>query len=211
MIPRAKQTTCRSAVRISTPCVALVLNLFMSAATAQNLVQNGSFEQVTYNPLRVNPWVAVSWQALLLNWDNAPDGVNYILVSTIYQDLNTLPGQAYTLSFDVAADLYSEPSAHVDVLWGGQTLTQVVTQPHAYDPQQNRYEQAVWELFSMPLSASAPTTRLEFQSANGVAYLFDNVRVTVVPEPPCVSLLIVVGLLLFARAVRRKSGANEQR
>jgi hypothetical protein len=168
-------------------------------AAAQNIVQNGSFEQVTYVPLRIDPWVPVRWSALLGNWDNAPDGVNYILVDTIYQDLLTAPGQQYTLNFNVAADLYSEPSARLRVLWGGASVATETTQPHLYNPQQNRYEQIVWESFSLSVVAGGPTTRLEFESADGTDYLFDNVRVTVVPEPSPLPLAAVALCVLASR------------
>ena len=172
-------------------------------AAEQSIVQNGSFEQVLYVPLRIPPWDPVRWGALLGNWGNAPDGVNYIFVDAIYQDLHTTFGQQYTLSFNVAADLFSEPSAQVSVFWGGQSLATFVTQPHGYNPEVNRYEQIVWESFSLPLTANDLTTRLEFQSANGVSYLFDNVRVEVVPEPSVVSLCLAAGLALVARARNR--------
>jgi hypothetical protein len=188
--------------------VLLALNLAAASDSTQSIVQNGSFEQVTYVPLALDPWVLPNWQALLGNWDNAPDGGNYILVNTLYQDLSTTPGQSYALSFDVAADRYSEPSAHVDVLWGGQIVATAVTQPHAYDPQQNRYEQAVWELFSTPVTAMGSTTRLEFESGDGFAYLFDNVRVIPVPEPSPASLLMAASLLLLAQASWKRLAAK---
>lgn len=166
-----------------------------------SIAQNGSFETVGNRPLRVDPWVPVSWSALLGNWSNAPDGVNYILVDTIYQDLTTSLGQQYMVSFHGAADLYSGPTAQIRALWNGSVAATFSTQPHTYNPQVNRYEQIVWEAFSFSVMAGGLNTRLEFQSANGIDYLFDNVRVVAVPEPSALSLTAV--LLLGCTARRR--------
>jgi hypothetical protein len=196
---------CGPGARLAVVGMGIALTVANPAARAQNIVQNGSFEHYTSVPLAIEPWVPVKWDALLGNWDNAPDGVNYILVNTIYQDLHTVAGQSYKLSFDVAADLYMQPSAHVIVSWGGQSLMTAVTPGEPYDPQQNRYEQIVWNFFSTPVTATGPLTRLQFTSADNISYLFDDVRVTVVPEPSLVSLW-VGGVLLAGWKGRPRTG-----
>jgi hypothetical protein len=174
--------------------------LFPLQTGAQNIVQNGSFEIVHFVPYSVPPWAPVP--TLSYNWPNAPDGRNYADVVTLSQTLSTTPGQAYRLTFDAAGDLYYGPTTTVQVDWAGATAAAFTTQPHPYDPTQNRFLQIVWEQFSLDLTANTTSSLLTFSAQNGSVIELDDVRVVAVPEP--LSLwLVSVGVLAMMPQLRR--------
>src|SRR6266566_8100348 len=71
-----------------------------------NIVQNGNFQSYFANWSGTDPFYIFG------DWSSVPN--NYAaLANDIYQDLPTSPGQAYSLSFYAAADLYFGPSVSV--------------------------------------------------------------------------------------------------
>jgi hypothetical protein len=152
----------------------------------------------------VSPWIGE--RALMSGWPNAPEGVNYVTVNAdIYQDLATSPRQLYQVSFFIAGDLYFGPSATVQVSWGGQSPTMFTTQPHPYDPTQNRNLQIVWEHFSLPLTANTSSTRLDFAVVSGTEFYLDAVEVVAVPEPSVSLLIFLAGIILAMKLRHAKS------
>ena len=67
------------------------------------------------------------------------------LATDIYQDLPTIPGQQYGVSFYVAADLYWGPGVNIAVGLNQETLTSLTTPEYTYNPQINRYDQMHWQ------------------------------------------------------------------
>ena len=156
----------------------------------------------------VSPWIGE--RALMSGWPNAPEGVDYVTVdANIYQDLATTPGQLYQVSFFMAGDLYFGPSATVQVSWGGQGLAMFTTQPHPYDPTQNRSLQIVWEQFSLPLIANTAITRLDIEVASGTEFYLDAVEVVPIPEPSISLLTLLAGIMTATKCERRGATANQ--
>lgn len=175
----------------------------IQATSGQDIVKNGSFEEVTFVPLRIDPWVGVKWEGLLTGSPYASHGANFITVEQIYQDLNTDAGQTYLLSFHVAADLYLGPSVQVLAWWGGKNIGSFTTVPHTYDPQGYRFAQTEWERFDLQVTGLGPKTRLEFQGGSGTPYLLDDVRVVAIPEPATLSLWGVAAIFAAVKLVRK--------
>src|SRR4051812_37648173 len=90
-------------------CVSRFLNaaaflfLVVKVHGQSNLVQNGSFETYIAIPYSVSPWTPAP--SLNLKWSNAPNGQNYANILTLSQDVHTVAGLSYSLSFNAAADL----------------------------------------------------------------------------------------------------------
>jgi len=141
-------------------------------------VRNGSFELTDSFGDPIDWALAGSWN---LGWPNAPDGGNYAEIGGISQSVYTTPGRTYTLSFYAAGDLYQSSTSTVAVDWGGQTVGTFTTQPHPYDPEENRFLQLVWEKFTTTVTAVASSTVLTIRSTNNTGLLLDDVRILVVP------------------------------
>lgn len=155
-----------------------------------NIVQNGSFQSYNTN------WSG-NVAAYLGAWSSVPN--DYAALATdIYQDLPTLPGQQYAISFYVAADLYWGPSVGIAVDLNEQTLTSLTTPPYTYDPQINRYDQMHWQQVNSSFVASAITTRLEFIDLNTPYFGLAAISVNPVPEPTCIALCLLGGAAMVA-------------
>ena len=148
------------------------------------------------NNIVLNPTFSDTWndwsgiiQAGLLRWPTMPND-NALLLTDVWQDLQTVPGQQYALDFYMGADLYFAPSVTVNVSVGGATLETVVTPPYVYNHQVNRYEQVHWQEVTDLFTATGTTTRLEFLDMNTYDFLLASVSAIAVPEPTTVSLLI---------------------
>lgn len=176
------------------------------ALNQPNLVQNGSFELITVVPgveTRARPWFGnLSYNE---NWDNAPDGHDYAQIGYAYQDVSVVADSTYSLTFWAAADLYVSPSATIDVQWGNENAGLFVTEPHSYNSGINRYEQIVWQQFTVPsLMANSSLERLEFQAIDGSQLLLDDVRLNLVPEPSSVAMFGVGFVLVCLRRCVKK-------
>ena len=155
---------------------------------AANLLANGSFEATTIptgssNYVSVPGWTALTGGRIEL-WKAhrgaaATDGVNFAEVdfSTaldgFYQDVQTVAGQAHTLSFDLRrrAD-YANTTPGIEILWNGQVVA--TTTPGAN-----------WGTFSVSnLVGTGGLDRLtireiQSQSGDGLGALVDNFRLSV--------------------------------
>jgi hypothetical protein len=155
-----------------------------------NIVQNGSFQSDSAN------WSGNAAGYLGL-WGSVPNDYA-ALAQDIYQDLPTIPGQAYSISFYAAADLYWGASVSVTAAMNQQTLISFATPPYIYNNQINRYDQMHWQQVTSSFVASANTTRLEFVDSNTYDFGLAAVSVIAVPEPTGVALFILGGALMVA-------------
>ena len=159
---------------------------------------------IVRNPIFSDNWNHWSGdiKAGLGAWPTIPNN-NALMVKDVYQDLQTVVGQQYSLRFYMAADLYFGPSVTVNVNIGGTTLETIISPPYPYDNQVNRIEQAHWQEVTRLFTATGATTRLEFADLNTYDFLIASVSVVPVPEPTMLSLL-VGGYGTFAIAWRRR-------
>lgn len=122
--------------------------------------------------------------------------------SGMYQDLATVAGQAYRLSFaysprpGVAAN-----STGIDVLWGGSTVSSLALNGVGLSD-------TAWQVYTLDLTATSSLTRLQFNAtglSDSLGGYIDNVSVNAVPEPSSLALCGLFGLGgLIVRARRRK-------
>ncbi len=179
------------AVRIFVRC--LMYFMFLARANAQgNIVQNGTFQS------EFADWSG-NIPAILTMWSSVPGG-DCALANDIYQELPTIPGQMYSISFQAAADLYFGSSANIEVSLNSQALASFITPPYTYNSQINRYDQMHWEEYTSSFVASSSTTELEFIDMNTYDFGLTEVSVTSVPEPSTTQLLL---LFLGATALLR--------
>lgn len=192
------------------------------SASATNLVVNGSFESPVvagsqndgsalyqYDFTSMAPWTGGN---LLVLRNRAPfwvgtDGEQFINLQhsgifQIGQDLNTVVGQQYRISFDLAADIFAGSGVLSDctvgVKWNGQTIG-------TYTPSSAAGQTLTWDSISLNLTASSNVANLSLYDVNNnvnfTGPLLDNVRAEAVPEP---TTLLVLGLGLGAAAIRRR-------
>jgi hypothetical protein len=115
----------------------------------------------------------------------------------IYQDITTVPGQQYTVSFYLALPVGGTPN-FFEVQFGTGSLS-LTNFPGTFD----------WGLFQFTDIATSTTTRLTFTFRNDPAYWFlDDVSATTsglgtTPEPGTL-VLFGSGLIGIAGVVRRK-------
>jgi hypothetical protein len=193
--------------------------LFLSFATlslhASNIVVNGSFEL----PALANPswslfdsipgWSLASGPAIEVQnhvAGNPFDGNQFVELdstaeSAIFQDLPTLAGVQYYLSFAFSP----RPGVAVNsmgVLWNGSSVTTVnATGTGLLDTS--------WTVYTFTVTASSTTTRLQFSGlgpSDSLGEYVDAVSVEQTPEPS--SIMLCFGGLLFAAAKYRKHVAR---
>ncbi|MFO1514308.1 MAG: PEP-CTERM sorting domain-containing protein [Verrucomicrobiota bacterium] len=166
---------------------------------------------IVQNPMFVDTWNhwSGSIQGALGLWSTMPNN-NALVLTDVWQDLQTVPGQRYALDFYMAADLYFGPSVTMNVKIDGMTLQTVVTPPYVYDNQANRFEQVHWQEVTDLFTATGTTTRLEFVDVNTYDFLLASVSVVTIPEPATTSLLAggFGAFAVFRRFHRRYTGVT---
>jgi len=193
--------------------------LFLSFATlslhASNIVVNGSFElPALSNPswslfdsipgwsLASGPYIEVQNHVA----GNPYDGNQFVELdstaeSAIFQDLPTLTGVQYYLSF-AFSPRPGVPVNSMGVSWNGSSVTTVnATGTGLLDTS--------WTVYNFTLTASSTTTRLQFSGlgpSDSLGEYVDAVSVEQTPEPS--SIMLCLGGLLFAAAKYRKHAAR---
>lgn len=156
--------------------------------TGENLLVNGSFEA---SSLAANRWAGFSsiegWTALtggtIELWNNlnnvkATDGVNFGELDFLsgrdgfYQDVSTVQGQRYDLSFDARSRFIGSTST-IEVLWNDSVVAIV-------PPAGN------WTTYNFTVTGTGGQDRLTFreaanESTDGLGALYDNVSLVVSP------------------------------
>jgi hypothetical protein len=175
--------------------VGMALLLSESRGNAQgNLVQNGDFNE------GLSVWGWTYNFGILEGVPYAAEGGDIGLVDgTLFQTLQTTPGQAYQLQFAMAGTPNDPATEVLDVLWGGQSIVNL-----SWYPAGHSYSSGLgWEWIDIAVTASTSSTVLSFDNPNlGTNPFLDAVSVKAIPEPSTIWLL---SFGLFAIFVRRKS------
>ena len=171
---------------------------------AGNIVQNGSFETpiratyITYfAPSSFDGWTVGSGSVdLEPNWQDYNGNQSLDLAGnsqgSIYQDLCTMPGIQYQLSFALAGNPNETPTTKtMEVWWGGQKVS-----TQTFSTVGRTTTSMGWTVVQMTVQAAGATTRLQFRDGyvgttrSGPA--LDSVSVTALPgqmtatPTPCV-------------------------
>ena len=193
--------------------------LFLSFATlslqASNIAVNGSFElpaipNGSYSLFSTIPgWSLASGPYIEVQNHVAGtpfDGNQFVELdstaeSAIFQDLSTIAGVQYYLSF-----AFSPPQGvavnSMGVSWDGSPVTTI-------NADGTRLSDTSWTVYSFTVTASSTTTRLQFSGlgpSDGVGEYIDAVSVAQTPEPS--SVMLCLGGLLLAAAKYRKHAAH---
>jgi hypothetical protein len=194
---------------------ALLLSFATLSLHASNIVVNGSFElPALSNPswslfdsipgwsLASGPYIEVQNHVA----GNPYDGNQFVELdstaeSAIFQDLPTLTGVQYYLSF-AFSPRPGVPVNSMGVSWNGSSVTTVsATGTGLLDTS--------WTVYNFTLTASSTTTRLQFSGlgpSDSLGEYVDAVSVEQTPEPS--SIMLCLGGLLFAAAKYRKHAAR---
>ncbi len=166
--------------------------------TTTNLLANGSFEAATVASGQYGAFPSMTgWTALAGSqieiW-NAHKGItatngavfaelDYLsALDGFYQDVQTVAGQAYTLSFDLCARPNQAISTQsVEVLWNGRVVASAVPTP-------------AWRTFTVGVTGTGARDRLTIrevgsQSTDGWGALLDNFRLAPAGTAPSSAVL----------------------
>lgn len=202
---------------------ALTLTMATKPATAANLVSNGSFETPAGSSGQYGIFSSIPGWSLLTgstgsgievqnNVAGSPfDGSQFVEldsdgVTGIYQDLNTIVGQTYTLEFAFSA----RPGVAQNILnvnWGDDSVTTLTANGTGLS-------NTNWQTFTYTVVATSSITRLSFDNLNelsdSLGTYIDNVSVTAttIPEPSTVGASLAV--LGFVWSMKRKKAASHK-
>ncbi|MEH2412475.1 PEP-CTERM sorting domain-containing protein [Nostoc sp.] len=202
------------------------------AASQINLLANGSFEDTI---LSNNSWATYSsingWTAtpngqieVQRNVAGAPyDGFNLVELDShnydakkfdaqnplgFYQDVTTVAGQDYTLSFAYSARPNTAAGENVfNILVGdpsnvGNILTQNISDGAGGS-------NTVWSIFTTTFKANSALSRVQFNYTGPLdtygSYIDDVKLVTAVPEPTAITGIVLAGLGLITLKKRNAS------
>jgi hypothetical protein len=175
---------------------------------SQNLVQNGSFE-VNYS---YSGWTLAGGTLVNLGGPGAgvqcADGFNAIGLgwqASVYQDVPTVVGQLYDLSFYMANwDANSVPANVVSLIvsFGGSSVGSPT-----FSGAGHTYQSMGWQRFDYTVTATSTESRIMFfnpalvNSDTGFA-MIDNASLVSIPEPTAGELLTMSGIIAFLRCRR---------
>lgn len=202
---------------------AAALGLISSTALSAPIVTNGGFE----NPLVAPPCCNTVPPASLPGWTVSTGNTNVVLgtygstngnlayegnqyldlvgqggVGSIYQDLATVVGQVYTLTFAYSHNLFtpsSATSASASVSVG--SLFDIIA--HSTGDTSN----LDWRVYTNTFTATSPTTRLTYTNLTGgvnEGIFLDAISVAGVPEPST-WMMMLLGFGGIGLAMRRRS------
>jgi choice-of-anchor C domain-containing protein len=202
---------------IKTTLVGIVLAAAASHGFAStNLVTNGSFEANSVPGTFIN-----SAQQSISNWTvgagnvdlvgslwTAASGVNSVDLNgskkgEIHQTLNTVVGQTYQLSFELAGNFQGGAAIkNLSVNIGPNGL-------YSFDTTGKSAGSMGWTTYSTTFVAVSNATTLSFASNTSGAYgpALDNVSVSAVPEPESFAMLLA-GLGMMGVIARRRKAAG---
>lgn len=198
---------------IKTTLACAVLAVCSFAAQAQNLVVNGSFEQVSGSNMQApGTWGIYSG---ILGWTGAPNievrdsiagnaqhGSNYIELDTNNNSgmFQTITGNGWhELSFWFSArERVAAGSNGIGFNFGslsGQVLTNVAGAPSGN----------VWQQYTARVLLNGPTSLMFYGTgrSDSLGGSLDNVSVTAVPEPESYAMMLA-GLALMGTIARRR-------
>jgi hypothetical protein len=120
---------------------------------------------------------------------------------SMYQNLTTVAGQTYRLSFAYSPRPgVAESSNGIDIIWGGSDLG-IIKQTGI------GHADTVWGVRTFSLVATSSLTRLQFTAvgtSDSLGGYLDAVAVNAVPEPSSLALCGIAGLLGLGAHLRRK-------
>jgi hypothetical protein len=212
---RVRSCSPRSAILIA----GVVLATLPSVAAATNLVVNPDFEGSTYtfNTGAITENLPSGWTlgppasttASDVNVTNATgsglgpqNGSDYLRYQAtsneltgggedcVYQDIPTVAGQQYLLSYWVADTGTNTSNIDFRAVWAENLPSQVT---HLYSVPANP---TAYQSFSFIETATSTTTRLDFHGEDpSGSILLDNVSLTPVPEPATLWLFLMAGAI----------------
>jgi hypothetical protein len=217
------------------PITLAVLFLFAAESRANNIVVNGDFEGGTYSEygdaVPSGWWLSPVDDVSLSNcnvsgsvnalFDLGPEsGTHYLAFAAdetdgsqdcLYQDLPTVAGQLYQITFWVALTSGSlGANAYLDPEWdqGGANDTFMRNSSYYGSSATNAPES--YEMFSFDETASQSSTVLYFHGvdANGGTIMVDNVSVSPIPEPSAWGLLALGSAGFLAWRAHRKRATS---
>lgn len=193
---------------------AALVGLAGHAAAQANLVTNGSFESQTVNSPFINitkadqgltGWlVGVNSVDLVGSLWSASHGANSVDLDgtkkgEIHQTIQTVVGQTYQLSFDLAGNFQGGPALKE------MTVNVGSFGAYSFDTTGKTATQMGWTHYSTSFVAVSTATTLSFASGTSGSYgvALDNVAVTAVPEPESFAMLLA-GLGMMGMIARRR-------
>ena len=195
--------------------LALALTALFAVPASADIVINGGFEDPglqshSYSYLHSIPgWTLASGPAIEVQNHVAGSpfaGRQFVELdssanSSMYQDLSTVVGRTYELSFAYSARPgVAANSTGIDVSWAGSSVASLALSGIGF-------HDTSWHVYTYDIKADSTTTRLQF-SATGISdsyggYL-DAVKVSAVPEPSVMALSSIAGLTALGAAIRRR-------